>query len=172
MRGVVGLEAVKRLRYEPTCFVSILHAGELGKLGGYAAPCEAVARVGFRLVPDQHPDDILEKLKAHLKKHGFEDIEVTPTRKSLPIAGSADWRIGQVIMRSAKQVVVRAYLLPRSFEGGWADFGHRLQIEQALIGIADGDRKAHLPNENISLNYYKTGIKWLARILWEYAKSP
>lgn len=170
VQGVTGFEAVRRLLCEPTCSVCAFQAGELDELGGFFVPCEAMARVDFHLVPDQRPDDILEKFKAHLRKHGFGEIEVTEHAKSPPMAGSADWKIGQAIMRSAEQVGVTAYLLPHSFEL-WGRLGRQLGVEQALFGIADGDRKAHFPNEIISLSYYKTGIKWLARIMWEYAMS-
>jgi acetylornithine deacetylase/succinyl-diaminopimelate desuccinylase-like protein len=34
-------------------------------------------RLDFRLVPDQHPDQVLELLGAHLEAEGFADIDVT-----------------------------------------------------------------------------------------------
>ena len=39
-------------------------------------PHRAVAKIDMRLVPDMTAADTLAKLKAHLAKHGFGDIEV------------------------------------------------------------------------------------------------
>ena len=39
-------------------------------------PAKAMAKMDFRLVPEQNPDDIFEKLKAHLKAQGFEDVSL------------------------------------------------------------------------------------------------
>src|SRR5207249_3715068 len=39
-------------------------------------PARAMAKMDFRLVPDQDPDDILAKLRRHLDSHGFGDIEI------------------------------------------------------------------------------------------------
>ena len=39
-------------------------------------PHRAVAKIDIRLVPDMTTTDTLAKLKAHLAKHGFADIEV------------------------------------------------------------------------------------------------
>lgn len=167
VKGVRGLEAVKRLLYEPTCSIA-------GFETGGAIPCEAKARLHFHLVPDQRPEDILEKLKAHLKKHGFGDIKVTAYWSIDPLAGSTDSGIGRAIMAAVEGVGVNAYLLPHSFELGdkWISLGRDLGgIDAALIGIGDPDRKAHMPNENISLQYYRTGIKWVAGIYQEYARG-
>ena len=63
-------------------------------------------------------------------------------------------------------------LLPHSFEFGdkWVSLGRDLGgMDAALIGIADPDRRAHMPDENLSLASYRTGIKWVAGIYREYA---
>ena len=39
-------------------------------------PARAMAKMDFRLVPDQDPHDIMAKLRRHLDSHGFGDIEI------------------------------------------------------------------------------------------------
>ena len=39
-------------------------------------PGRADAKIDLRLVPDMTKDEVVAKLKAHLAKHGFGDIEV------------------------------------------------------------------------------------------------
>ena len=54
-----------------------------GIIGGHTAegiqtiiPFETRARVDIRIVPDQEPMKILDLVRKHLDRHGFEDIEV------------------------------------------------------------------------------------------------
>ncbi len=39
-------------------------------------PHEATVKIDFRLVPEQDPDDIFAKLRAHLDAQGFADVEL------------------------------------------------------------------------------------------------
>ena len=39
-------------------------------------PAEASAKMDFRLVPDQRPRDVFDKLRAHLDDQGFADVEI------------------------------------------------------------------------------------------------
>ena len=47
--------------------------------GKTVLPSKATAKLDFRLVPDQTAADAAAKLKAHLAKRGYEDIEVNVT---------------------------------------------------------------------------------------------
>ena len=68
--------------------------------------------MNFHLVPDQDPDDILAKLKAHFARHGLEDIQIKTLRNFRPIAGSARSPLGRALLRAAQRVGVGSYLLP------------------------------------------------------------
>jgi acetylornithine deacetylase/succinyl-diaminopimelate desuccinylase-like protein len=171
--GVEGVSAIRRLLYEPTCSIHGFEPG-LDRAGADSlVPCVARARVNFHLVPNQHPDDILAKLRSHLSRHGFDDVEISVFRSFAPMAGSAASPLGHAIWRAAEQVGVSTYLLPHSFEFGdkWCWLGQRLGVEGAMIGIGDPDRRAHFPNEHITTRYYLDGIRWVTTTLWEYARS-
>src|ERR1700734_2703249 len=60
----------------PTINIEGLVAGYTGPGGKTVLPHKAVAKIDMRLVPDMTATDTLAKLKAHLAKHGFADIEV------------------------------------------------------------------------------------------------
>lgn len=168
--GVEGVEAVRRLLFEPTCSICGIEPGIRLDDAGTLVPSRAGARVNFHLVPDQDPADILDKLQAHLAQHGLEDVEISVYRQHAPIAGSPDSEIGQALVRGASAAGVRSYLMPYSFELGyaWSGLGKQLGVDGALIGIADPDRRAHFANENISVDYYLRGIKWIAAAYGEY----
>jgi acetylornithine deacetylase/succinyl-diaminopimelate desuccinylase-like protein len=69
-------EALKeKLLFQPTCNICGFHAGYGGPGIKTVLPAEATAKLDFRLVPDQDPDDILRKLRAHLDAEGFGDVD-------------------------------------------------------------------------------------------------
>ncbi len=75
------------LESKPTINIEGLVAGYTGPGGKTVLPHRAVAKIDIRLVPDMTTTDILAKLKAHLARHGFADLEVNmsggynPTRR-------------------------------------------------------------------------------------------
>lgn len=171
--GAQGVDAVRRLLFEPTCSICGLEPGLANDDTGTLVPSRASARINFHLVPHQDPDDILVKLERHLQKHGLGDVQIKVFRKYQPIAGSAAAPIGQAVVRAAEQVGIRSYLIPYSFELGyaWSGLGRQLGVDGALVGVADPDRRAHFPNEHISVKYYLDGIKWMAATYLEYGRS-
>jgi acetylornithine deacetylase/succinyl-diaminopimelate desuccinylase-like protein len=172
--GVRGLDAVRRMIYEPTCSIHGLEPGLERANADSMIPNEARAWVNFHLVPRQDPDDIYAKVRDHLDRHGFADVELERLRSFAPIAGGTpDSPIGQAVLEGARTVGVGAYLLPDSYEIGdkWCHVAERLGVEGALVGIGDPDRAAHLPNEHITVGYYLQGIKWIAATFGEFASA-
>jgi acetylornithine deacetylase/succinyl-diaminopimelate desuccinylase-like protein len=71
-----GLTASYRLASQPTVNIQGLVSGYTGPGGKTVLPGRAEAKLDFRLVPDMTREDATAKLKAHLAKRGFSDIEV------------------------------------------------------------------------------------------------
>jgi len=76
VRDVDWLESRRLLESQPTINIEGLVAGYTGPGGKTVLPHRAVAKIDMRLVPDMTVEDTLGKLKAHVAKHGFGDIEV------------------------------------------------------------------------------------------------
>ncbi len=74
--GAQGAGWRRRLFFEPTVNVNGFHAGYGGEGAKTVLPAEALAKLDFRLVPDQDPWAVLERLREHLERHGFGDVEV------------------------------------------------------------------------------------------------
>src|SRR5579859_6937731 len=70
------VDSLMLLEGKPTINIEGLVAGYTGPGGKTVLPHRAVAKIDMRLVPDMTAADTLQKLKAHLAKHGFGDIEV------------------------------------------------------------------------------------------------
>src|SRR4051812_38836890 len=105
VRDMSFREAEQRLAGKPTVNIEGLVGGYTGTGGKTVLPHKAVAKMDFRLVPDQTVDDCLKKLRAHLDKRGFKDIEVnmsggdgpnttSPAPPPIPAQGAADRQHG------------------------------------------------------------------------------
>ena len=70
------LTASYRLASQPTVNIQGLVSGYTGPGGKTVLPGRAEAKIDLRLVPDMTKDEAVAKLKAHLAKRGFGDIEV------------------------------------------------------------------------------------------------
>src|SRR4029077_3868898 len=79
VRDLSYREALERLASPPTVNIEGLYAGYTGPGGKTPLPSKAVAKLDFRLVPDQTADEAKTKLLAHLEKRGYGDIEVKVT---------------------------------------------------------------------------------------------
>ncbi|MBL8102002.1 MAG: M20/M25/M40 family metallo-hydrolase, partial [Anaerolineales bacterium] len=62
--------------FVPTCTICGLTSGYQGAGSKTVQPAFASAKVDFRLVPNQMPQDILKKLRAHLDAQGFDDVKI------------------------------------------------------------------------------------------------
>jgi acetylornithine deacetylase/succinyl-diaminopimelate desuccinylase-like protein len=69
-------EAMQHLVADPTVNIEGLVAGYTGPGGKTVLPHRAVAKIDFRLVPNQTRAEAQRKLRAHLDKRGFSDVEI------------------------------------------------------------------------------------------------
>ena len=63
-----GAELRKREAFDPTCNIAGLASGYAGEGSKTVLPAKAMAKIDFRLVPEQNPDDILKNYKLTLLK--------------------------------------------------------------------------------------------------------
>ncbi len=79
VRDLSYRDALERLASQPTVNIEGMYAGYTGPGGKTILPSKATAKLDFRLVPDQTAAEAEAKLKAHLAKRGYGDIEVKVT---------------------------------------------------------------------------------------------
>ncbi len=82
--GVHGQDALRRLYSEPSLAICGVEGGASGEGQKLVLPREARAKIEFRLVPDQDPDEVLTALRAHLDREGFGEVEVLVQGKCPP----------------------------------------------------------------------------------------
>jgi acetylornithine deacetylase/succinyl-diaminopimelate desuccinylase-like protein len=141
-------QALERLASQPTVNIEGLVAGYTGPGGKTVLPARAVAKLDFRLVPNQTRKEAVAKLRAHLDKNGFNDIEVNVTGGYDPTETSEDSRIIRAQLATYRRAGVKATLNPR-LAGSWpgAVFtAPPLSLPAGHFGLGHGSG-AHAPDE-------------------------
>jgi len=142
------LESQMLLESQPTINIEGLVAGYTGPGGKTVLPHRAVAKIDMRLVPDMTAADTLAKLKAHLAKHGFGDIEANMSGGYDPNQTDKSSRLIQTQLATYRQLGVDPQLWPRS-AGSWPGYLFTtapLSLPAGHFGMGHGTG-AHAPDE-------------------------
>lgn len=162
-----GVELRRRQLFEPTCTISGLSSGYQGPGSKTVLPCEAMAKVDFRLVPNQDPADLLEKLRRHLDQQGFGDIDVIQHNGYAAARVDPDHPFVRMVAETGWDVYDRPPVVaPTSGGSGpMAAFVTHLGVPIGNVGVGYPNSGAHAPNEHIRLTDFAAGIKQTARVL-------
>lgn len=141
-------ESLERLVSQPTVNIEGLVGGYTGPGGKTVLPHRAVAKIDMRLVPDMTAADTLAKLKAHLAKKGFGDIEVNMSGGYDPNQTDLNSRLIQTQIATYRRLGTDPVIWPRS-AGSWPGFvftNAPLNLPAGHFGLGNGTG-AHAPNE-------------------------
>lgn len=166
-----GLTFAERTMTRMTCNVAGFSSGYTGKGSKAVLPAVAVAKVDFRLVPDQIPDEVFGKVVAHVAAHAPE-VEVSLIGKMNPLMVPLDLPVASAVRRAVARGFAGMGNEPADIplDGGslpssiWADL---LGIPTLLVPYANHDEAHHSPNENLQLDRYFAGIRTAAALLAE-----
>jgi acetylornithine deacetylase/succinyl-diaminopimelate desuccinylase-like protein len=172
VNGLRGRDLLRAL-FNPTCTIDGLTAGYQGPGLKTVIPARASAKLDFRLVPDQDPDEIFALLQAHLAGQGFDDVSVTRLGAMWPDKASADDPLVQLTRATAEAVYQQPYEL-RPLAGGsspvYAFAGPLGGIPVISAGVGYGHNRAHAPDEHVRLVDLLNGSRHIARILDGFAE--
>jgi acetylornithine deacetylase/succinyl-diaminopimelate desuccinylase-like protein len=142
------LTASYRLAEQPTVNIQGLVSGYMGPGGKTVMPGRAEAKLDLRLVPDMTKDEAVAKLKAHLAKRGFGDIEVNVSGGYSPTQTDENSSLIK-----AEQATLAAAKIPSTMSarsaGSWPGVtftGAPLNLPAGQFGSGRGGG-AHAPNE-------------------------
>ena len=102
----------------------------------------------MRLVPDMTRDGTVALLKAHLKKHGFGDIEVNVSGGYDPTQTDPDAKLVKAQVAAYRKAGIDPLIWPR-LAGSWPGVtftGAPLKMAAGIYGLGHGDG-AHAPDE-------------------------
>ncbi len=174
LKGVEGgIDFKRKAIFEPTCTVCGLDSGYQGPGSKTVLPAEARAKIDFRLVPDQKPEDILAKLRAHLDAQGFEDIEIIFHGGTRPAKTDPEDPFVQLTNRTAETVYGRKMVVsPMSGGSGPSyPFVHTLKLPVVATGIGYPGNAIHAPNEHIRMDDFIQGIRHTAYLVEAFGRE-
>jgi len=142
------VDSLMLLESRPTINIEGLVAGYTGPGGKTVLPHRAVAKIDMRLVPDMTAADTLAKLKAHLARHGFPDIEVNVSGGYDPTTTDLNSKLIQTQLATYRKLGLDPQLWPRIAGSypGYVFTGPPLNLPAAHFGLGFGTG-AHAPDE-------------------------
>src|SRR5215212_5992981 len=173
--GEKDYSTLERLWGRPTAEINGIGGGYQGQGTKTVIASHAMAKLTFRLVPDQDGDEILSLAEKHLKKNLPPGVTMEINR-----GNSGPWYLtdphsefGEAALRALKAVFEKEPAVIR--EGGAipivSQFRTILGVETLLLGLALPDCRAHSPNENFPLENLEGGIRLNKAVLAELAKK-
>lgn len=171
--GVTGLQLIKRNLYQPTCTICGFGAGYTGQGSKTVLPSRAIAKLDFRLVPNQTPDDILHKLRMHLGQQGFADIDVRVLGAEHPARTPVDSLLAQVMQETVKEIYGRDPIVSPLMAATGPMYQLTAQFGIPTVGTGAGyaHSNGHAPNENIRLEDFVQHVKHVALIFERFAQA-
>ena len=167
VRGLTGVEANKRHRFEPTCTICGFVSGYTGPGSKTVLPNKATAKVDIRLVPNLTPDLVCRLVREHLDKRGFTDVEMTPLSQSYPYKSQVDHPWVRRIIEVAREVYGQPPMVGQSPAGGpMYELCGRLGIPGISAGgVGHSKSNVHAPNENMFIEDYFKAITFTGHLI-------
>jgi acetylornithine deacetylase/succinyl-diaminopimelate desuccinylase-like protein len=168
---------------DPALNVRGLRAAEVGEGAANAIPTEAQVSIDFRLVPDQTPQKVKEKVEAFLRAQGWTLVTDAPDRETLRahpkvarLAWSLDYAASRTDMslpvsravvaaveRATGEPVVQVPMLGGSVP--MSLFTDSLKAPMIGVPMVNHDNNQHGVNENLRLQNLWDGIEIYAELM-------
>ena len=170
--GEKGYTTLEKLWIRPTCEVNGLLSGYTGEGAKTVLPAKAMAKVSCRLVPDQDPADIEKVMEAHVAKVTPKGVKVRVDH----LHGGRPWRaeLHGPIYDAARRALRAAFGKEPVItgEGGSipvvGDFEKILGAPVLLVGFGLPGENAHAPDEWMSDENFRLGMRAIATLWDEY----
>jgi acetylornithine deacetylase/succinyl-diaminopimelate desuccinylase-like protein len=173
LHGLSGVELRREAVLVPTCTISGLTAGYQGAGTKTVLPARASAKVDFRLVPKQDPQDIVAKLRKHLDAQGFSDAQVTLLSAENPGRTNPDHPFIKLATQCAEEVYDQEPAMAPMAGGSGPNYAflRYLGVPITNAGVGYPGSQVHAPNENMRLDLFVKGAQHTAHIIERFAYS-
>lgn len=153
----------------PTLTIRGLSSGNTGELARNVIPTTATAALGIRLAKGNEPEEMKDKVEAHIQKQGYHIVREDPDRETRlqhhkiakvtrgtgypAMRTSVDDPMTQQVVDAIKRATSDDLILYPTM-GGTLPLYHFEQIMQkpiVIVPIANHDNNQHAPDENIRI---------------------
>jgi acetylornithine deacetylase/succinyl-diaminopimelate desuccinylase-like protein len=167
--------ALERLWARPTCDVNGIWAGYTGVGAKTVIPSEAHAKISFRIVPNQNPQDVVAQFRAFLAAQVPAGIHWELDVHS----GAAGLRVNSdsPYLNAARRALQTIYGREAALVGGGGSIPvvgwlkSELGLDSVMLGFGLEDDRIHSPNEKFELVCFRNGMKSHAALLAELAAA-
>ncbi len=161
----------ERLYAEPCVNFNGFHSGYGGPGSKTVLPAEARAKLDFRLVPDQDPEEIPSLLQAHLEAQGFRDIEVVVLEKGeRPARSDLTHPFISLAQRALEEAFGQKPVLYPNMAGSGPmhPFIHYIKAPAVGLGVGYPGSRVHAPDEHIRVEDFRRGTLAILTLLELY----
>jgi acetylornithine deacetylase/succinyl-diaminopimelate desuccinylase-like protein len=168
--GEPGYSTYERTWTRPTLEINGIWGGYQGDGVKTVVPARCHAKITCRLVADQDPDFVLDRVEAHLASHGPPGARVSVTRHG---AKARAYRvpIDHPGVQAVADVLTESYGRPPYFVGIGGSlpitdmFLRELNAYTVMVGFSLDDECVHSPNEFMRLASFERGAAVYVRLL-------
>jgi acetylornithine deacetylase/succinyl-diaminopimelate desuccinylase-like protein len=171
--GVRGIERLKTHLFSPTCTICGLVSGYTGEGSKTVLPSEARAKIDFRMVPDQDPNEIVKSLRAHLDANGFSDITIIELGHERAARSPTDALPTRAMAAAIREVYGQSPIIYPTMAGT----GPMYPVCEALgtpvtsgCGTGYQGSLVHAPNENIRIADYWDAMRCMGAFIQAFAE--
>jgi acetylornithine deacetylase/succinyl-diaminopimelate desuccinylase-like protein len=171
--GEKGFSSLERIWTRPSMDINGFVSGYTGEGPKTIVPSTASAKISFRLVPDQDPDEIRALVNQYLTDHCPSSVRMTITdhHQGKPYLLKATSPFALAAKRALEASFARSAALVRV--GGTLPIleviRDSLGVDALLIGLEWMDCQIHSPNENFPIKNLALGIEMNRKLLLELA---
>lgn len=167
--GEEGYSFVERTGARPTLELNGVYGGFQGEGTKTVIPKEAHAKITCRLVGDQDPNQVLDRIVAHLESHVQTGAKLVIKRGEK--ARAFDMDPSNPMLQKAADAYERVYGTRALFtkDGGSIPivetFSRVLEAPVVMMGFGLPDENLHAPNEHFNLENFDKGLLTIVEFL-------
>ena len=161
-------QVIEQMLFLPTCNFAGVTTGYQGPGSKTVLPAEATAKLDFRLIPNQDPKEVVEQLRKHLDRHGFEKVEIGDWEGEKPARSDPSSAVARTVIDAVREMHGEPVLWPfMPATGPMHPVVADLETPTVLpVGVGRPDNRIHAPNENIRADDYINTVRLMCRV-WE-----
>lgn len=165
-------EYYKKLTLEPTFNIAGFHSGYDGEGAKTIIPSVAKVKIDFRLVVEQDPEDIFNKLVEHVNKFAPE-VEVKRYGSMKPSRTPSDLNEVKIVKKAVEKSYKQKPILQPSLGGSLPDYvwTEILGVPSVIVPYANYDEANHSPNENLNVDNFFDGILCTCHVIKELGNA-
>ena len=173
LRTMSGAEYHEAVQLRSTLNICGLICGYSGPGPKTIIPARATAKMDIRLVVNQDPDRMVERVRAHLDKHGFSDVELEVQDAMKPSRTPSSNPFVPRIVDAAREGSGVEPVVLLSLGGSIPQYAFVEALGTPCIwsAYANWDEDNHAPNENMDVELFIQSIKMSANVFHTLGKG-